>query len=382
MTTTTTTKPANLSDSETIIAEMLRENTGSHFLDSGGAYGRHHQRNQSISPEMFKGREPASLTFRWDYPEIGLDLFHFLAENLEHDASVDKILRIIEAARDTYGLETIETFYEILRETADADGSIGGIYGEGEPMTVNTYNGEDLLSQTIQYGYASIDNVEFPLIALARIVRETEPASIARDYYRELRAEADGDDHVRIDGIFVFLQIHGGCDVRGGYTDVRAFQENGCTELGILDNAKASIFDTSIDNFYGADGNPPAYWYSDDGCHFYADGCCGCGAAPQLETFTLHKTEISPESIASVVAEAKGIADSVISDDRFNTDAERATYLEILAESLSGLPYNRADAYRIALSLFWPAEHGCILVDDDGNGYSPYTMGKLAASPH
>ena len=29
-----------------VIADMLRENTGKHFLDSGGAYGRHWERNQ------------------------------------------------------------------------------------------------------------------------------------------------------------------------------------------------------------------------------------------------------------------------------------------------------------------------------------------------
>ena len=28
-----------------IIYEMLTENTGAHFLDSGGAYGRNHERN-------------------------------------------------------------------------------------------------------------------------------------------------------------------------------------------------------------------------------------------------------------------------------------------------------------------------------------------------
>ena len=30
----------------TIVSEMLKENTGTHFLDSGGSYGRSWQRNQ------------------------------------------------------------------------------------------------------------------------------------------------------------------------------------------------------------------------------------------------------------------------------------------------------------------------------------------------
>lgn len=404
--TTTEITTTSLNETESVIAEMLRENTGCHFLDSGGAYGRNWERNQGVSDEMWRDSLPASLTFRWDYPEVSLNVFHFLSENLTYDGEMDKVLRIIEDARDTFGLETVETLWELLRESdPGADGSIAGIYGEGEPATVNTYNGEDLLSQVIQYTYASVDGLCLPLASLAALVAETERDSIARDYWRELLADARtcGDDHIRIDGCYVFLQVHGGCDVRGGYTDVRAFQDSGRSELGIFDNARASIYDTGIKDPYADDApDAPAYWMTDDSCSWYAEGACGAACEPELQKFPLHKIDVSPERADAIVADARQIAEQIEHDARFNTDEERALYLSTLAETLTALPYNRADAYRVAVSLFYPVSetetqvglasrytvkridvaHGCILVDEDGIGRSPYTGNRLGVSPY
>ena len=36
---------------EKMVFELITENTGQHFLDSGGAYGRHWERNQKIPIE-------------------------------------------------------------------------------------------------------------------------------------------------------------------------------------------------------------------------------------------------------------------------------------------------------------------------------------------
>ena len=40
-----------------LIHSMLTENTGSHMCDSGGAYGRHHERNANKTIEDFE-KEP------------------------------------------------------------------------------------------------------------------------------------------------------------------------------------------------------------------------------------------------------------------------------------------------------------------------------------
>jgi hypothetical protein len=63
---------------------------------------------------------------------------------------------------------------ELMEDFAKHIGS-AGLYGEGDPITVNTYNGEDLLSQILQFVYFTYN---------------CEP--------------------------HVLLQTHGGCDVRGG----------------------------------------------------------------------------------------------------------------------------------------------------------------------
>lgn len=118
---------------------------------------------------------------------------------------------------------------------------------------MNTYNGEDLLSQTLQYTYFECDGTPY-----------------------------------------VLLQVHGGCDVRGGYTAPRAFRLTDSDGSGILDNARATIYceprSDDVRGQLGLNGKPvpppePHYWTTDDGCHWYADGCCGLGAGTQLERY-------------------------------------------------------------------------------------------------
>ena len=148
---------------------------------------------------------------------------------------------------------------EWVEHLQEIDESVGGIYGEGEPVSVNTYNGEDLLSQTIQYIYFSNHS-----------------------------------------NTYVILQIHGGCDVRGGYTAPKVFH-TGADDfegLGIFENARASI------HCQGVEKNPNqteipgcekpecgAYWYTDDACHWYADGCTGAGAGTELQDYPVTKED-------------------------------------------------------------------------------------------
>ena len=44
-------------DTEQVIYNMLTENTGTHFLDSGMANGRHWQKNQVKTLEDFKNED-------------------------------------------------------------------------------------------------------------------------------------------------------------------------------------------------------------------------------------------------------------------------------------------------------------------------------------
>jgi len=77
-----------------ILQGMLTENTGRHFLDSGGAYGRNWERNQSTD---FDKVPVTSLSFeRWEHPrgtsqEVSIthDVYHWLLERLDFSEDVD-----------------------------------------------------------------------------------------------------------------------------------------------------------------------------------------------------------------------------------------------------------------------------------------------------
>jgi len=209
-----------------IIEKMLRENTGAHFLDSGSAYGRNHERNQS---RKFKSEPAATADFKYGV-EVTVNLYHWLADRVTFAPNLDKRFQRF-CAREEHANESY--FALVGMWLASLDG-VTGLYGEGSPMTVNTYNGEDLLSQTIQYTYFTLDHTSY-----------------------------------------ILLQIHGGADVRGGYTVPRVFE----VSESIFDNARASIYCSGDRDACGA------YWDTDDTCHWYREGSCGLGAGTQLEAY-------------------------------------------------------------------------------------------------
>jgi hypothetical protein len=258
-------------DTADVLAAMLRENTGTHFLDSGGTpkydehgnytgsdhgYGRHHERNRHRD----FATEPASVvSFKYGI-EVTHNVYHWLLERLEYDDDLqNRFDKFLESRDDTYWLQDMEEFPEWLRERGHA---VTGLYGDGDPFTVNTYNGEDLLSQVLQYVYFELDGAPY-----------------------------------------VLLQIHGGCDVRGGYTVPKAFRvlDDGAY---LLCNADGRIYceprsDDALGQL-GLDGEPvpppePHYWQTDDGYHWYDDGCCGHGAGTQLEAYDRKDIETPDE---------------------------------------------------------------------------------------
>ena len=97
---------------------------------------------------------------------------------------------------------------------------------DGDPCSVNTYNGEDSLSQTLQY--------------------------------TAFGTSCEG---------YILLQIHNGADVRGGYTAPRVFDghlEDMCR------NNDAYIY---LDIPEGEEAPEDVGWYTDDGYHWYANNC-------------------------------------------------------------------------------------------------------------
>lgn len=153
----------NATRTEQVIYEMLTENTGRHILDSGGESGRSWQKNQVKSLDDFKNE--ARTRFDAKYYDATVSLFHHLTEKLEYSEEMTQELNDYAGHRDESWLEIMETFPQSM--------------GWRLLFTENSYNRESLLSQVIQYSV--------------------------------------------YDSGYVALQVHGGADVRGGYTAPRIF---------------------------------------------------------------------------------------------------------------------------------------------------------------
>lgn len=235
---------------EHVVAEMLTENTGRHMLDSGGAYGRHWERNQGRD---FSKEAESTVSFRYGEIELTHNVYHWIQRKLDYCEETDRLFHElyrteVDADDSKSWLELMEEFPAWLAkhlakvEDEPEDWQPAGIYGEGEPITINTYNEENFISQTLQFVYFTID-----------------------DGYRSRRYGREE---------FVILQVHGGCDVRGGYTRPRVFT---CSdELSALDYRRGSVY-CSGENPWFYDANQvtiPGVEKREncDGQYWFADG--------------------------------------------------------------------------------------------------------------
>ena len=162
-----------------IIFGMLTENTGAHFLDSGGAYGRAWERNQGKTMADFEAEPEQSFTYnkRGNYLERTVSVFHYLSQ-LQTDWICDYFNAMPCGDWDAdneevYGVSQFQWDWLNLKCEVEVN------YG------FNTYNGDSDLSQILQGSWLRIND---------------EP--------------------------YLLLQVHGGCDARGGYTNAKLFQLN------------------------------------------------------------------------------------------------------------------------------------------------------------
>jgi hypothetical protein len=155
-------------DTHEAIASMLTENTGSSILDSGGAYGRHWQRNTGMTVDLWEQTQPISCDPKWG--DILLSTYHYLADRVELDQTLDEQFRMFSAASD-------EHYYTDMHDW------VAAITGTEYPDSFNTYNWENNLTQDLQgitFGFC-------------------------------------GDR-------YAIIQTHNGCDIRGGYSTPRVFR--------------------------------------------------------------------------------------------------------------------------------------------------------------
>lgn len=169
MTTDTTTKTT-----AEVLAEMFTENTGRHFLDSGGAYGRNWERNQGKTADHWMKAPSATIHDEGtDYAYVTINTFRWLESRLDYAHDMQARFDAFAEASDAPWLVDMEDFAEKMH-----DG-----FGYDEVQSVNTYNYDSLLDEVLQW-------TEFT--------------------YEDER--------------YVLLQYHGGCDVRGGYTAPKVYR--------------------------------------------------------------------------------------------------------------------------------------------------------------
>ena len=204
-------KPKDYTPTESVLHDMFTENTGMSMCDSGGDGNRHWQRNQEVVD--FRDREPFTYSYDGKYFDISKDLFHHLCDALEYDQlATIKWERWVNANENKH-----LGHYGGVEEYLENDGIAHEITSSG-----NSANDETLLNQVFQYV----------------IDRETSQ---------------------------VYIAIHGGCDVRGGYTDFKAFEYEDDT---LFDWCRASLScgcggknDYTVGSVYTDDlGN---HWYED-----------------------------------------------------------------------------------------------------------------------
>lgn len=222
---------------------MFTENTGRHMLDSGGAYGRNWERNQKLgnSLRVWNSRPDVIVSGDSDGVELTIDAYKFLRSHLSYDSDCRKLnakLKRFASKAD----QKCKSWPETLQEFCD---SIGASISGGE----NTYNGDCLLSQTLQYWVVEFDDLP---------------------------------------GEYVILQVHGGCDVRGGYTDPVIFSldnEGGMYRYNDVyckvapkvqyDPAQTELID-------GLPRDNGRELYTDDGYHWYNNGACVSDYKPEF----------------------------------------------------------------------------------------------------
>jgi len=185
---------------EQTIFLLLTENTGTHFLDSGGSGNRNWQRNQGLTIEALEAAPSATLEVLhsdgWGYdltPTVSL--WHFLTQQLDLCELCEEFnsLKVEDWEGDTCGTSKAGTAW-----LAKHDFELGESY--------NSCNWESNLSQVIQW----------------------------------TTLERDGAH-------YVLLQVHGGADVRGGYTDAKLFEVSGYDP---------EYFGHREDSSFGVDGEP------------------------------------------------------------------------------------------------------------------------------
>ena len=191
--------PMPTEDAIEAIRAQLTENTGTHFLDSGSAYGRHWEENQDTPP----WERPA-----WDVSDgyVTHNVYHWM----ERSYGRDRTAVALEAALYAYG-HTDDQKREPWLRTAEAfrDGMFEGHWTEF-----------DLREWGLPAPFVP------DVLSVQSDIRGTDHGFTFNTYNQEMHGLSQVLQAVVLGGPYAeygFIQVHQGADVRGGYTGPRAY---------------------------------------------------------------------------------------------------------------------------------------------------------------
>ena len=168
-----------------LVVKMLSENTGAHLLDSGGAYGRNFEKNKGMTVKD------------WDKtPEARLEVYHYTIGD-KHSVDLYAQTSVYHFMTKTLELdEYCNRFNHLKCDNHDSD-----VYGVSDNQR------------------AWLDKFHFEIGDSFNNVNWGSPTSQTLQGAEVSRNDTyTGMEH------YVLLQVHGGCDVRGGYTDAKLFK--------------------------------------------------------------------------------------------------------------------------------------------------------------
>lgn len=180
----TKTQNTTTSNVNELVYSMLTENTGTHFLDSGGTSGRMWQRNANKCLQDFENEAAETYQYCSKYNEIyrNVSVYHFLTNDLQIDNICFEFNNLNTEPED-WNADCKEDDASIYGVSVNAWLDLISNNEVEVQRSWNTYNGDSDLSQILQGANLIINDEEY-----------------------------------------ILIQIHGGADARGGYTDAKLFK--------------------------------------------------------------------------------------------------------------------------------------------------------------